>query len=123
MTELRECDLWTLAYETLKLKATDASPSACLNRLVRERISSRTLANVNENTATIRKELWTFEQLQTLERKHNRVNDKDDNRPLIVVKYGDRKLLIDGNHRVNRWLTARARAQREVLLIEVQRRP
>ena len=120
MTEQRKRDLWVLAYETLKLKATDASPSACLNRLVRERISSRTPADVNENTATIRKERWTLEQLQALERKHDRTNDKDDNRPLVVVKYGDRILLIDGNHRVNRWLAARARAQREVLLIEVQ---
>lgn len=119
MTEQGERELWALAYGTLKPKATDPSPKACLNRLVRERISGRAPPEVNEITATIRRESWTLEQLQALERKHERVNDKDDNRPLVVVKYGDRKLLIDGNHRLNRWLAARSGGHREVLLIEV----
>lgn len=120
MNEQGKRELWALAYGTLKPKATDPSPNACLNRLVRERISSRAPPEVNEATATIQKEVWTLEQLQALERKHDRVNDKDDNRPLVVVKYSDRKLLIDGNHRVNRWLAARSGSQREVLLIEVK---
>lgn len=120
MTEQVERELWALAYRTLKPKPTDSSPDACLNRLVRERISGRAPAEVNENTATIRKELWTLEQLESLDRKHDRVNDMDDNRPLVVVKYGDRKLLIDGNHRVNRWLAGRSDSLHEVLLIEVQ---
>lgn len=118
--EQRERELWALAYGTLKPKPKDPSANACLNRLVRERISGRVPAELNENTATIRKELWTLEQLESLDRKHVRMNDVDDNRPLVVVMYGDRKLVIDGNHRVNRWLAERSGGLREVLLIEVQ---
>jgi len=120
MTEHGERELWALVYGTMKPKVTDPSPNACLNRLVRERISGRAPPEVNEMTATIQREFWTVEQLQALERKHERVNDENDNRPLVVVKYSHRKLLIDGNHRVNRWLAAQSGSQREVLVIEVK---
>lgn len=120
MSDYEVRELWALAYRTLKPKATDRSPNACLNRLLRERISGRTPPEVNELTATIQKESWTRKQLQELERKHERINDKDDNRPLVVVKYGHQKILIDGNHRVNRWLAARTDSEHEVLLIEIR---
>jgi len=96
--------LWNLALTTLRPKQGE-TPEKCLNRLVRERIADKKL-EVNAMTAQIRLEVWATERLRELKRKHDNTNDKDDRRPLVVVEYQNDKLLIDGNHRVNQWLSA-----------------
>src|SRR5687767_13306843 len=95
-------ELWDVVFRTLKPKATE-TPQECLNRLVRERISDKKLV-VDASTAAIREERWPTSELKRLKLKHDRTNDKDDRRPIVVVDYKGEPLLIDGNHRVNRWL-------------------
>ena len=109
--------LWGLVYKTLKPKATDASPNACLNRLTNERLSGVPCVYLNEKTAVVRRAHWSTEGLSALDRKHKRMHDFEDDRPIVVVEYRGRKILIDGNHRVTRWLTTHAVKRHEVLLI------
>jgi hypothetical protein len=113
----RVANLWDLVFRTLKPKATE-SPQECLNRLVRERISDKKLI-VDETTATIREEIWPTSELKRLKRKHDRMNDKDDRRPIVVVRYNSELLLVDGNHRVNRWLSNSPIPEHDVLLIAI----
>jgi hypothetical protein len=109
---------WDLVFRTLKPKATE-SPQECLNRLVRERISDKKLV-VDASTATIRRDLLSTLELQRLKRKHDRTNDKDDRRPIVVVEYKGEPLLVDGNHRVNRWLSSSRISEHDVLWIAMK---
>ena len=118
VTMASTAELWDLVFRTLKPKATE-SPQECLNRLVRERIADKKLV-VDASTATIRKELWPTADLKRLRRRHDRTNDKDDRRPIVVVEYKGEPLLIDGNHRVNRWLSRSPFPEHEVLRIAVK---
>ena len=111
-------DLWRLVFQTLKPKDAE-SPQGCLNRLVRERVPDKTL-NVDARTATICKEIWRTSDLRSLKRKHDRMNEEDDRRPIVVVDYRNERLVIDGNHRVNRWLLASPIPEHEVLLIAIK---
>jgi hypothetical protein len=109
-------ELWKLVYSTLRPKAKDGSPNGCLNRLVRER-SLQKPVNLNEKTADVYEELWSTPLLGSLERWHKRQHDFDDDRPLVIVELEGRKLVIDGNHRLTRWLANDAVAHRPLLVI------
>ena len=112
-------ELWDLVFRTLKPKTAE-SPQACLNRLVRERISNKKLV-VDSSTSDIRRELLPTAELKRLVRKHDRTNDIDDRRPIVVVEYEGQPLLIDGNHRVNCWLASSPIPEHDVLWISVKR--
>jgi len=116
--EPRQSELWSLVHNTLRPKPTDASPNACLNRLTNERHSGSEIV-LNPDTALIRDEIWSFDRLRTLDRWHCRMHDFDDDRPLIVVDYDNRHLLVDGNHRVTRWITLCQRMDRRVLTVQL----
>jgi hypothetical protein len=120
LNEDKSASLWALAYQTLRPKKSDPTPNACLNRLVNERLTGVSTIQVNEKTAAIREEIWPTEQLSVLERKHKKKIENEDNRPIVVVEMRDRKLLIDGNHRVNRWLSTGKHGQHRVLLITLR---
>ncbi len=111
-------ELWDLVFRILKPKAAE-SPQECLNLLVRERISDKRLV-IDASTATIRRVLLPTLELKRLKRKHDRTNDKDDRRPIVVVEYEGESLLIDGNHRVNRWLSSSPIPEHDVLWIAVR---
>lgn len=108
--------LWALIYRTLKPKDIDATPNACLNRLTNERPGVPRM-RLNENTAIVRQERWSTEQLRTLDTKHQKVHEFDDDRPIIVVDLDKKRLLVDGNHRVARWVMKGESKLFEVLLV------
>lgn len=99
----------------------DASPNACLNFLANERLPDGESILLNENTAVVREECWTTDQLKELDSKHTKTHDFDDPRPVVVVEYKNRKILVDGNHRVARWLKVGPHAEHQVLLISLQK--
>ena len=108
--------LWVLAYKTLNPKVSDASPNACLNRLVNERLAKGSSVEIKEGTWIIREENWPTSQLGILDRKHRQTNECDDLRPIIVVEVDGRNLLIDGNHRVSRWLSESSTEHRVLII-------
>jgi hypothetical protein len=112
----QQSDLWTLVHSTLRPKPSDPSPNACLNRLINERLSSQRVS-LNPETAVVCEEHWPSEDLAHLDRWHTKMHDFDDDRPIVVVQLASRKILIDGNHRVTRWLSTGAGRVRPVLLI------
>jgi len=110
---------WNLVYETLMPKECDASPNACLNRLTNERLRGLSKVSINLNTANIREELWPTGKLKTLDIKHKRMHDFEGVRPIVVVEIYNKLLLVDGSHRVNRWLSMGLNQEHRVLLISL----
>lgn len=107
--------LWALVYETLRPKGNE-TPNECLNRLTNERKGVPRL-RLNQQTTVISLEQWSSEHLCILDVKHNRNHCFDDSRPIVVIDLGERKLLVDGNHRVARWLMKEESREYEVLLL------
>ena len=111
-----QSELWDLVYGALWWERKDASPTACLNRLTNERLSGSKLA-LDPTTAEVREEWWQTNELSRLERKHNKVHDFDDDRPIVVVEFEGRLILVDGNHRVTRWLASGHNVERQLLIV------
>lgn len=111
-----QSELWALVNETLWWKPKDASPAACLNRLTNERLSGAKVA-LGPGTAVVREERWLTYELSRLERKHSKAHDFDDNRPIVVVEFDGRLILVDGNHRVTRWIASGHNVERQLLII------
>ena len=112
--------LWDLIYEIIKMKPRrDASPNSCLNYLANERLPKGESILLNDKTAVVREEKWATDRLVELDPKHNRIHDFDDHRPAVVVEYKDRRILVDGNHRVARWLKNGLSAEHRILLISL----
>jgi hypothetical protein len=108
--------LWSVIYATLRPKSTDASPNGCLNRLANERLTPPRIV-LNPATAVVREESWDTEKLRLLDPKHRHAHDFEDNRPIVVVELGQRWILVDGNHRVARWLSIGSSANTHSVLI------
>lgn len=107
--------LWALVYKTLRLKGSE-TPNECLNRLTNERLNVPRL-RLDSKTTVVSLERWSIERLRSLETKHQTPYDFDDERPIVVIDLGERKLLVDGNHRVARWLMEGESKLYEVLLL------
>jgi len=53
-----------------------------------------------------RRERWTTEALGKLVRGHNSTAGHDFGCPIIIAEYGGVQRVLDGNHRINRWVGA-----------------
>ena len=51
-----------------------------------------------------RRESWLTAKLATLRRGHANTEGKDFSCPIILVEFQDAVLVLDGNHRINRWV-------------------
>ena len=86
----------------------DRSPLDVFNRLLAKNIkppgwTSNTHANVLRDQIASRKEPWTTVALSQLARGHNDPTGKDVPWPIILAEYEGLRVL-DGNHRINRWV-------------------
>lgn len=116
-----QATLWALVYSTIRMnKNRDTSLNGCLNFLANERRSGEGTVLINEETAVVREESWTTDQLTALDTQHKKMHNFDDDRPIVVFEHNNRKLLVDGNHRVARWLAAGVQKERRVLLITLR---
>ncbi len=90
----------------------DREPIDVLNRLLAKNVKPEgwtafTHLKLRPHQITSRREKWTTDELAKLERGHGDPSGKDFDCPIIVVQYGSKRRLLDGNHRINRWLLAR----------------
>ena len=118
-----QAELWTLVYSTIRMKqGRDSSPYACLNFLANERRTGEGTILINEETAVVREELWTTDQLNTIEPQHRKIHDFEDDRPIVVFEHKNRKLLVDGNHRVARWIAQGKIRTHRILLVSMRKK-
>ena len=79
------------------------------NRLLAKNIrptkwTANTHLDIQPHQIRSRQEQWTTNELRTLRRRHSDSTGVDFDCPIVVVEYGGEKRLLDGNHRINRWI-------------------
>ena len=81
------------------------------NRLLAKNIKSagwthNTHLDIQRQQITSRREQWTTETLGRLPLGHGFSYGEDFVCPIIIAEYEGQQLLLDGNHRINRWSAA-----------------
>lgn len=62
--------------------------------------------DITRDQVTSRREQWTTEALGKLARGHGSTEGKDFGCPIIIAEYEGVQRVLDGNHRINRWVIA-----------------
>src|SRR5215470_10963890 len=87
----------------------DAASIDVFNRLLAKNIrpsgwTPNTHLNIERHQVSSRREEWTTEALSKLPRGHSDPGGGDFDCPIIVAEYDGTQRLLDGNHRINRWI-------------------
>ncbi len=80
-----------------RLLAKNTRPSEC---------TRNTHLNIQKHQVKSRRGQWTTDDLGKLTRGHPSTGGFDVDCPIIVAEYEGQQWLLDGNHRVNRWVAA-----------------
>jgi hypothetical protein len=104
-------------------KLGDKLPLDVFNRLLAKNIRPLGWKGVTHTDAQVsqisaRQERWTTAQLAVLPRGHSDPSGVDIECPIIIAEYQDQRLL-DGNHRVNRWVCSGDQRLHEVIVLSV----
>jgi hypothetical protein len=104
----------------------DRAPIDTFNRLVAKNVkaagsTSNTHLDIQMAEIQSRREQWTTDQLGKLERGHSDPRGADFQFPVVVIEYQGKQRLLDGNHRVNRWVVTKDSRLHEVNIHTVQR--
>jgi hypothetical protein len=62
--------------------------------------------DIKRDQVRSRREQWTTDALGRLARGHSSTVGKDFDCPIIIAEYDGIQYVLDGNHRINRWVTA-----------------
>lgn len=97
----------------------DRAPLDVFNRLLAKNIrpsgwTANTHLNITPQQIASRMERWTTEVLAKLHRGHGSTAGKDFHCPIVVAEYEGMLRMLDGNHRVNRWIEAKDTRLHEV---------
>jgi hypothetical protein len=97
----------------------DREPLDVFNRLLAKNIrpdgwTKNTHLNIQRYQVRSRTELWTTAALGALPRGHASTGGGDFACPIIVAEYEGKQRLLDGNHRVNRWVASGDTTRHEV---------
>ena len=60
--------------------------------------------NIQPQQISSRREQWTTEELSKPRRGHGSSAGKDFDCPVIIADHDGELRLLDGNHRINRWI-------------------
>jgi hypothetical protein len=118
-----QTDLWQEAFNAFKAhhRGND-DEQATLNRIAAKCLAKRADAAVTNSfdpsNCEIREEHLALDQLNELERYHDRRVPSRDVEPVIVLEYEGRRVLIDGNTRVNKWLSEGGTRLRRAIVIK-----
>jgi len=87
----------------------DRTPLDVFNRLIAKNVrpagwTPHTHLDIQEHRVSSRQEHWTIAELGRLLRAHVGIADRDSASPIVLVEYEGMLRLIDGNHRINRWV-------------------
>lgn len=87
----------------------DQNPLDVFNRLLAKSIRPSTWTpnahlNVERDQVSSRREQWATEELGKLVRGHNKAVGQDFDCPIIIAEYEGIQRVLDGNHRINRWV-------------------
>ncbi len=86
----------------------DREPMDVFNRLLAKNIkrndrADNTHCNIQPSQIRSHREKWAIGELDKLTLWHSGTGGRDFDCPIIVAEYLGSRLLLDGNHRINRW--------------------
>ena len=89
----------------------DRTPLDVFNRLLAKNIrpagwTESTHLNIQPAQVSSRREQWTTGALAALPRGHASAVGIDVDCPIVIAEYEGVRRLLDGNHRVNRWVAS-----------------
>lgn len=89
----------------------DRNPLDVFNRLLAKNIrpsgwTTNTHLDIQPDQIRSRREQWTTEALGKLVRGHNSAAGQDFSCPIVIAEYAGAQRVLDGNHRINRWVAA-----------------
>lgn len=92
-------------------KCGDRNPLDVFNRLLAKNIRPtgwvpNTHLTIQRDQVTSRQEQWSTDALGRLPRGHGSALGEDFGCPIVVAEYEGKQRLLDGNHRINRWIAA-----------------
>jgi len=124
MPDKTQDELWQRALASFERHSTSARPQDlqfALNRIAAKCIAKQ-LAPVTQSfdpsNCILHEEQLSPAQLCALERYHDRAVTKNDREPVVVLLYQGRRIVVDGNTRVNKWCAAGGLRLRSVIFIE-----
>jgi hypothetical protein len=87
----------------------DRLPLDVFNRLLAKNIrndgwTKNTHLTIQPQQVASRQEQWTTDDLAKLPRGHGSSKGDDFACPIVIVEYDGAQRLLDGNHRINRWI-------------------
>ena len=98
-------------------KGRDNSPNDVLNRLFHEYVPQAKQFRLNEQNCYLSMEVWSTTDLANVTRRHDRREPREENCPVVVLLYGTQSYMIDGNNRVNRWVTNNKSSHHNVVVV------
>jgi hypothetical protein len=89
----------------------DREPLDVLNRLLAKNLGRAGPYKTGHTTARLeqissRREHWTTADLGRLRRGHSDLGGVDIACPIVLLEYAGETRVLDGNHRINRWVRA-----------------
>lgn len=99
----------------------DREPLDVFNRLLAKnlgRAGSRKTGHTDVRAEQIasRREQWTTANLSTLRRGHSDPRGVDVACPIVLAEYADETRVLDGNHRINRWVNENDSRMHDVII-------
>lgn len=105
---MKSAELWARALAAIPVKKKDGTPQAALNRLANEYFRRKPAESFDPSRCTIKEVALSPEELASLETHHTDGAPRYTGGAIVVVEFDGRRVVVDGNNRVNYW-----RAQRD----------
>ena len=97
----------------------DRTPLDVFNRLLAKNVRPNTWTpnthlDIQPSQVRSRSEQWTTDALAKLARGHTSVAGRDFDCPIVIAEYAGKQRVLDGNHRINRWVLAKDAGRHDV---------
>jgi hypothetical protein len=113
-------ELWNRIHRAFDISALargDSSPQHALERIAQKCLGLAQRSPFNSTNCSVRSEMLTSNDLGSLVLFHAKDRPARDGGPLVLLEFGGRRVVIDGNNRVNLWRTKQAPGPFEALII------
>jgi hypothetical protein len=112
--------LWQCIYNSFEYhrKESDHNAQAAMDRVAMKCIGLCDRRSFNPGNCTVREEILSADALQNLKLYHNRTNPYHLAGPIIVLLYGGQKVVIEGNTRVNEWISRKFKEPFSAIFVE-----
>ena len=112
--------LWSrilAAFEAHRKPGVDVNANAALERVAGKCQGTSEQIRLNPSTCTAREESLSLAALRELVVFHPRKSPQWSHGPIVVLVHLNRRVVIDGNNRVNLWLAEQAPGPFEAFVI------